>query len=284
MSVLKHLSLQSPAKLNLMLHITGKRDDGYHLLQTVFQFIDLSDEMEFDLIDDGSIRRKNSHTSVAEAEDLAIRAAQLLQARYGVEKGIQIAVDKHIPIGGGLGGGSSNAATTLLALNRLWNLDLSLAELAGIGLELGADVPVFVMGQAAWASGIGEQLSPIDLSEPWYVVIHPGVEVSTAKIFKHRELTRDCDAITIRAFLDGAGINVCEKVACQLYPEVQQAIDWLNQFGNAKMTGTGACVFAAFDSLEQAEGVKSRSPEQWNTFVVKAMNKNPVLTQCQMHC
>lgn len=280
---MKHLSLQSPAKLNLMLHITGRRDDGYHLLQTVFQFIDLSDQMEFSTTPDGSIQRINSHTSVAEAEDLALHAARLLQKQYRVEKGVQISIDKRIPIGGGLGGGSSNAATTLLALNQLWSLNLSLTELAEIGLNLGADVPVFVMGQAAWASGIGEQLSPIELPQPWYLVIHPGVQVSTAKIFRAGELTRDSDAITIRAFLSGSGINVCEKVACKLYPEIQQAIDWLNQFGSARMTGTGACVFAAFDSLEQAEGVKSRAPGRWEAFVVKAMNKNPVLEQCEKH-
>jgi len=278
---MKHLSLQSPAKLNLMLHITGRRDDGYHLLQTVFQFIDLSDQMGFRLTTDGSVKRNNSHTPVPEAQDLAVLAAQLLQKQYRVEKGIQISIDKHIPIGAGLGGGSSNAATTLLALNQLWSLDLGLSELAAIGLSLGADVPVFVMGAAAWASGIGEQLTPIELPEPWYVVIHPGVQVSTAKIFAARELTRDCDAITIRAFLSGSGSNVCEKVACKLYPQIQQAIDWLNQFGRARMTGTGACVFAAFDSLEQAEGVKSRAPAHWQTFVVKATNKNPVLAQCE---
>ncbi len=279
---MKHLSLQSPAKLNLMLHITGRRDDGRHLLQTVFQFIDLNDQMEFDLTPNGSIQRYDSNTPVSEAEDIVIRAAELLQERFRVDQGVQISIDKRIPIGGGLGGGSSNAATTLLALNQMWSLNLGLSELAEIGLDLGADVPVFVMGRAAWASGIGEQLSPIELSEPWYLVIHPGVQVSTAKIFAAEELTRDCDAITIRAFLSGSGINVCEKVACNLYPEIQLAIDWLNQYGNARMTGTGACVFAAFDSLDQAEGVVSRAPSQWDSFVVKAMNKNPVLTQCGM--
>ena len=265
-----------------MLHITGRRDDGHHLLQTVFQFIDLNDQMEFDLTADGSIQRNDSNTPVSEAEDIVIQAAQLLQERFRVEQGVQISIDKRIPIGGGLGGGSSNAATTLLALNQMWSLNLGLTELAEIGLDLGADVPVFVMGQAAWASGIGEQLSPIELSEPWYLVIHPGVQVSTAKIFAAEELTRDCDAITIRAFLNGSGTNVCEKVACNLYPEIQLVIDWLNQYGNARMTGTGACVFAAFDSLEQAEGVVSRAPSQWDSFVVKAMNKNPVVTQCGM--
>jgi 4-diphosphocytidyl-2-C-methyl-D-erythritol kinase len=279
---LKYLSLQSPAKLNLMLHITGRRDDGYHLLQTVFQFIDLSDQMEFRLTSDGSIRRINSSTPVSEADDISILAALLLQEKFQVDQGVQISIDKRIPIGGGLGGGSSNAATTLLALNQLWSLNLELTELAEIGLGLGADVPVFVMGRAAWASGIGEQLSPIELYEPWYLVIHPGEQVSTAKIFAAEELTRDCDAITIRAFLNGSGINVCEKVACNLYPEIQLAIDWLNQYGNARMTGTGACVFAAFDSLEQVEGVVSRAPEKWDSFVTKAMNKNPVVTQCGM--
>ncbi len=279
---MKHLSLQSPAKLNLMLHITGRRDDGYHMLQTVFQFIDLSDRMEFRLTSDGSIQRNNSSTPVSEADDISILAALLLQEKFQVDQGVQISIDKRIPIGGGLGGGSSNAATTLLALNQLWSLNLELAELAEIGLGLGADVPVFVMGRAAWASGIGEQLSPIELYEPWYLVIHPGEQVSTAKIFAAEELTRDCDAITIRAFLNGSGINVCEKVACKLYPEIQLAIDWLNQYGNARMTGTGACVFAAFDSLEQVEGVVSRAPEKWDSFVTKAMNKNPVVTQCGM--
>jgi 4-diphosphocytidyl-2-C-methyl-D-erythritol kinase len=277
------LSLQSPAKLNLMLHITGRRDDGYHLLQTVIQFIDLNDQMNFNLISGRSIRRVNSQTPVIEDEDLAIRAARLLQKQYRVEMGVEISIDKRIPIGGGLGGGSSNAATTLLALNRLWGLDLSRSELAGIGLTLGADVPVFVMGHAAWAEGIGEQFSQIELPELCYVIIDPGVTVSTAEIFNSEELTRDCDAITIRAFLSGSGINVCETVVCQLYPEIQQAIDWLSQFSPARMTGTGACVFAAFDSLEQAEGVKSRAPKHWNTFVAKAMNKNPVLEQCEMH-
>ena len=266
-----------------MLRITGRRDDGYHLLQTVFQFIDLTDQMDFQVTMDGSIQRSNSQTPVDETDDLALWAARLLQQRYRVKSGVQISINKRIPIGGGLGGGSSNAATVLLALNHLWELGLGLPELAAIGLELGADVPVFVMGQAAWASGIGDQLTPIELSEPWYVVIYPGVQVSTAKIFQTEELTRDSDAITIRAFLNGEGGNACESVACKLYPEVQQAINWLNQFGKAQMTGTGACVFAAFDSLEQAEGVKSRALDQWEVFVVKAMNKNPVLTQCETY-
>jgi len=267
-----------------MLHITGRRQDGYHLLQTVFQFIDLYDDMKIVTTEDGSIERVDSHSSIAVSDDIAIRAARDLQNRFQVKQGAQISINKRIPVGGGLGGGSSNAATTLLGLNHLWELNLELSEIAAIGLGLGADVPVFVMGEAAWATGIGEELISVELNEPWYVVIHPGVQVSTAEIFNAEELTRDCDAITIRAFLRGAGSNVCEKVACNLYPEIQQAIDWLNQFGSARMTGTGACVFAAFDSLEQAEGVKSRAPEYWQSFVVKAMNRNPVIEQCGMHC
>jgi 4-diphosphocytidyl-2-C-methyl-D-erythritol kinase len=279
---LKQLTLESPAKLTLMLHITGHRDDGYHLLQTVFQFIDLTDRMEFSTTNDSSISRGPGASSIPETEDISIRAATVLQQRFELRQGVRISIEKRIPVGGGLGGGSSNAATTLLALNQLWGLGLERSELATIGLSLGADVPVFVMGEAAWATGIGEQLTPISLIEPWYVVIDPGVRVSTAEIFKAKELTRDCDAITIRAFLRGSGTNVCEKVACALYPEIQQTIDWLSQYGVAKMSGTGACVFAAFDSLEQAEGVKSRAAEYWESFVVKAMNRNPVIEQCGM--
>jgi len=266
-----------------MLHITGRRQDGYHLLQTVFQFIDLYDDMKIATTLDGSIERLGGLSSIAVSDDLAIRAAQVLQSRFEVKQGAQISISKRIPVGGGLGGGSSNAATTLLALNHLWELDLELSELAAIGLGLGADVPIFVMGEAAWATGVGEKLVPVELNEPWYVVIYPGVQASTAEIFNAEELTRDCDAITIRAFLRGAGRNDCEKAACKLYPEIQQAIDWLSQFSPARMTGTGACIFAAFDSREQAEGVKSGALAHWQAFVVKGMNSNPVIEQCKMH-
>ena len=274
------LTLNSPAKLNLMLHITGRRADGYHLLQTVFQFIDLNDLMVFELTDTPAIKRLNSQTPVAESDDIVLRAAVLLQNRYGVERGVEISIDKHIPIGGGLGGGSSNAATCLLALNQLWDLNLSLDELSAIGLELGADVPVFVRGYAAWADGVGEHLTPIDLPEPHYLVIYPNINVSTAEIFNARELTRNCDAITIRAFLAGAGINVCEAVARKRYAIIGEALDWLNQFAEARMTGTGACIFASFDSLKAAEGVKSRVPLHWQSFVARGMNQNPVHRTC----
>ena len=278
-SMAESLILRAPAKLNLMLHITGRRDDGYHLLETVFQFIDLVDHIEFSANDEGSIERLPGNSPVAAADDILLATANLLQSRFQVDKGVSIGIDKRIPIGGGLGGGSSDAAACLLALNRLWELDLSLDQLAGIGLELGADVPVFVHGRAAWASGIGEVLQPIELEQPIYLVIDPKIEVSTAQIFAAQELTRNCDPLTIRAFLRGSGSNVCEPVVRKLYPQVGEAIDWLSQYALARMSGTGACVFAAIDSLEQAEVVKSRAPGQWDAYITRALNYNPVHQQ-----
>jgi len=273
------LMLRAPAKLNLMLHITGRRDDGYHLLETVFQFIDLFDHIEFRANDEGSIERLPGNSPVVAADDILLTTATLLQSRFEIDKGVSIGIDKRIPVGGGLGGGSSNAAACLLALNRLWNLNLSLDQLAGIGLELGADVPVFVHGRAAWASGIGEVLQAIELEQPIYLVIHPKIEISTAQIFAAQELTRNCDPLTIRAFLRGLGSNVCEPVVRKLYPQVGEAIDWLSQYALARMSGTGACVFAAIDSLEQAEVVKSRVPRQWDAYITRALNCNPVHQQ-----
>jgi len=273
------LSLPAPAKLNLMLQITGRRDDGYHLLETVFQFIDLCDRLEFQPNQDGRLRRRTANSPVAEADDILLKTAALLQARFQIKQGVDIAIDKKIPIGGGLGGGSSNAATCLLALNRLWGLGLTLDQLARIGLEIGADVPVFVAGRAAWATGIGEQMQSLELEQPIYLVIDPKVGVSTAEIFAAQELTRNCDPLTIRAFLRGAGTNVCEPVVRNRYPQVASALDWLSQFAPARMSGTGGCVFAAFDSLERAEGVKSRVPENWDAFVAAAMNRSPVHQQ-----
>ncbi len=273
------LILRAPAKLNLMLHIIGRRDDGYHLLETVFQFIDLADRIEFNSNDTGKILRLQGNSPVAAADDILLAAATLLQARFQVDKGVSIDIDKRIPVGGGLGGGSSDAATCLLALNQLWALGLSLDQLAGIGLELGADVPVFVHGKAAWATGIGEKLQAIELEESIYLVIDPKIAVSTAQIFAAQELTRNSDPLTIRAFLRGSGCNVCEPVVRNLYPQVGEAIDWLSQYAAARMSGTGACVFATIDSLEQAEVVKSRLPRQWNAYVTRAMNHNPVHQQ-----
>ena len=266
--------IPAPAKLNLMLHITGQRGDGYHLLQTVFQFIDLADRVTIRLRDDGDIRRLGE-SPVVESDDLVLRAARLLARHAGIKRGAEIQVDKQIPIGGGLGGGSSDAASCLLALNRLWGLELTLESLAAIGLELGADVPVFVMGRAAWGSGVGEVLEPVDLPCPWYLVIDPGISVSTARVFAARELTRNCDPSTIRAFLQAGGSNVCEPVVRNLYPEVGSALDWLSDHGDARMSGTGGCVFAAFDSHAAAESVKYRVPQRWQAMVTQGLNQNP---------
>ncbi len=273
------LRLPAPAKINLMLHITGRREDGYHLLQSVFQFIDLCDWLEFEADASGAIRRLDSATPVAAEDDILLAAACLLQARFEVSQGVAIRIDKRIPIGGGLGGGSSDAATCLLALNRLWGLGLTLSQLAEIGFELGADVPVFVQGRAAWAGGVGEVLQRLDIDEPIYLVIDPGIAVSTAQIFASEELTRNCDPITIRAFLRGVGTNVCEPVVRKLYPRVGETIDWLSQFGAARMSGTGACVFVEVDSLRQAETVKSQIPNPWVGHIVNAMNRSPLHQQ-----
>jgi 4-diphosphocytidyl-2-C-methyl-D-erythritol kinase len=276
------LLLHSPAKLNLMLNITGRRDDGYHLLETVFQFIDLCDDLQFTVNNEGVVQRLSGNSPVAAADDILLKAAMLLQSRFQVDEGVSISIDKRIPIGGGLGGGSSNAATCLLALNHLWGLGQSLDQLSGIGIELGADVPVFVRGRAAWGTGIGEVLEPIELDEPVYLVIDPKIEVSSAQIFAAQELTRNNDPLTIRAFLRGSDSNVCEPVVRKLYPQVDEAIDWLSQYAMARMSGTGACVFAAVDSHEQAEAIKSRVPKQWTAYVTRAMNRNPVHRQLEL--
>ena len=275
----ERLSIETPAKLNLMLNITGRRADGYHLLETAFQFVDWCDRIEFAVTDDGRLERRSGPAEIEPESDLVMRAARALRARSGTDLGAIIDVEKHIPAGGGLGGGSSDAAACLLALNSLWQLDYSLEQLAEIGLELGADVPVFVRGQAAWATGVGEDLQPLDLPEPYFLIVDPGVSVSTATVFGAEELTRNNDAITIRAFLRGAGENVCEPVVRNRYPEVGSALDWLQQFADARMSGTGGCVFAAFDSLNRAEELKSRVPEQWGAQVARALNRNPVHRQ-----
>lgn len=274
------LQLQSPAKLNLMLHITGRRADGYHELQTVFQFIELYDQLQFEITEDGTISRPQGAMDIAEDDDLVVRAARLLQDRYRVSSGVRIQLDKHIPVGGGLGGGSSDAATTLMALNRLWQLGLNRQELQQIGRELGADVPIFIFGQSAWAEGVGDRLDAIELPCPWYLVIHPQIFVSTAHIFASKDLTRDCHPLTIRAFLEGKGSNVCEPVACKLHPPIQQALDWLNQYRPARMTGTGACIFAAFETADEANSVKAQLPSAWRGFVARGMNSNPVTASC----
>ena len=271
----------APAKLNLFLHITGRGDDGYHQLQTVFQFLDYSDQLDFEVRDDGVIRRVTVNQDVPEADDLMVRAALALQQFSGTNLGANIYIEKHLPMGGGVGGGSSDAATTLVALNHLWGLGCTESQLTDIGLQLGADVPVFVKGHAAFAEGVGEQLTEIMLAEPWFLVVKPDVHVSTAEIFADPQLTRNCQAITIcdlqasAAAMDDLS-NVCEPIAQQHYPEIADVIDYLKRYGNARMTGTGACVFVAFDDEADAQQALKDMPGQWTGFVAKAKNISPL--------
>lgn len=270
----------APAKLNLFLHVTGRRPDGYHLLQTVFQFIDFCDVIDFEPRDDGRLVRLDPLPGVAPEADLTLRAAQLLREHGGVRHGVGVRVCKRIPIGGGLGGGSSDAATTLWALNRLWGLGLDVDELADLGLRLGADVPVFVRGRAAWAEGVGERLTPVEIEEPWYLVVVPPVQVPTAQIFAAPELTRNCEVLKIDRFLSGDhGLNVCEPVVCARYPEVAAALDWLRQYAPARMSGTGACVFAPFQQRTEAEAVLGRLPAGWRGLVARGLNRSPLLAR-----
>ncbi|HKE46112.1 MAG TPA: 4-(cytidine 5'-diphospho)-2-C-methyl-D-erythritol kinase [Steroidobacteraceae bacterium] len=276
----------APAKLNLFLHVLGRRPDGYHDLQTAFQFIDLCDELSFEVRPDKLIVRLEGPSEVAPADDLSVRAAdqlrrhaaELLPSRAGTEvPGVTIRLRKRIPLQGGLGGGSSDAATTLVALNHLWGLELSSDELAQIGLKLGADVPVFVQGRAAWAEGVGERLEPLEPPESVYLVIRPGVAISTAEVFQAPELTRDSPAITIRAFLKSGGRNDCEPLVRKRFPAVAEALDWLGQFAPAKLTGTGSCIFAPFANREQAQKVAKQVPTRWQGFVVQGRNRSPLL-------
>ena len=264
----------APAKLNLFLHITGRRADGYHLLQTVYQILDYGDELSFEITDDATVAMSTPIADVPDSENLIVRAARLLQSHTGSKAGAVIEIEKRLPMGGGLGGGSSDAATTLRALNQLWRTGLSTDELAALGLQLGADVPIFVHGNSAWAEGVGENLQPLSLPERWYVVLNPGVHVSTAELFSHPQLTRDCAAITIRGFHEGVGLcNVFQPLVSELYPPVGSALDVLSQSAISNnvqssdgelrkplMTGTGASVFLACDSYAQAQNVLSGLP------------------------
>jgi 4-diphosphocytidyl-2-C-methyl-D-erythritol kinase len=276
------ITCAAPAKLNLFLHVVGRQPDGYHLLQTVFRFIDLQDTLHFTLRQDGQIKRSNAIDGVAEKDDLCIRAAQLLQNEAACRFGVDIKLEKHIPMGGGLGGGSSDAATTLLALNRLWQLNFSREKLMQLGLKLGADVPVFIFGENAFAEGIGEKLQPFRLPETWYIVLSPPVHVPTAKIFTHPELTRNTISITMRALPIGgdfqaAGLgNDLQKVACQLYPEIEQYLKCLSQFAPALMTGSGACIFAAFTSESAAKAVLIQLPSNMRGWIAKGLRQHPL--------
>ena len=266
----------APAKINLFLHIIGRRPDGYHLLQTVFQFVDRADMLDFNIRSDGVLSRNSNYSEIESDEDLVIRAARILQAETGCTLGVDITVDKRLPIGGGLGGGSSDAATTLVALNHLWQLDLSIEQLAQLGLILGADVPVFIHGHAAWAEGIGEILTPLDLDEVWYLIVQPYCTVSTSRVFNSEDLTRNTPPITIRDFLAGRGHNDCEIMVRKLYPEIAEAMAWLGRRANVRMTGTGACIYAVFENVAQAEAVHRELPQHWKGFVAQGKNCSPL--------
>lgn len=269
-------SLPAPAKLNLFLHITGQRSDGYHNLQTIFQFLDYGDSLSFSLREDGHIVLTPDIAGVASQDNLIFKAAQLLKEKTGCSLGASIHLDKILPMGGGLGGGSSDCATALLGLNALWQLGLNLDELAALGLTLGADVPVFVRGQAAFAEGVGERLTPVpELPEPWYLVVCPPVHVNTGKIFSHEGLTRNTPAINMRTALRQEGRNDCQQVVTMLYPEIGKALNLLNKFSLAKMTGTGACIFSSFGSEAEANRVSDQLPAEYVSFVAKGVNKSP---------
>ena len=270
---LEHFSLPAPAKLTLFLHITGRRADGYHTLQTLFQFLDQADTLHFNRRDDDQIQLQADIPGVASDDNLIVRAALALQKATHCPLGADIRLSKLLPMGGGLGGGSSDAATTLLGLNALWQTGLSLAQLADIGLKLGADVPVFVHGHAAWAEGVGEQLQAVNIPEPWYVVLTPNAHIATAAAFSHPELTRNSDPITLRAFSAGAARNDFEKVVRQLSPAVDAALQWLAQHGAARMTGTGACVFLACSDADHAARILAASPVQG--FISRGQNVSP---------
>jgi len=269
----------APAKLNLFLHIVGRRPDGYHDLQTVFQLIDYSDQIKLTVTDDGRIERESGPEDIPAEQDLAVRAARALQPLAKPHAGVRIQVRKRIPTGGGLGGGSSDAATVLVVLNRLWGVGLGIAQLAGLGLALGADVPVFVRGSSAWGEGRGEILTPLALPERWFLVVHPGVAVSTAGIFQAPELTRNSPLITIRAVSPTGTRNDCQSVVAARHPAVADALQWLERFAPARLTGTGACVFASFGSAADAERVAARVPDAWSCFVARGLQRSPLHEQ-----
>ena len=270
----------APAKLNLFLHVVGRRDDGYHLLQSVFRLIDRADTVHLELRDDGRVVREGDLPGVAEDDDLTVRAARLLQTHATDGAGVTIRLEKILPLGGGLGGGSSDAATVLLALNRLWQVNLARNELQQLALQLGADVPMFVYGQTAFAEGVGELLRPVNVPPAWYVVLMPPVQVPTASIFAAPELTRNTPALKIARFSAGMGRNDLQPVVVSRYPEVARSIEWLARFGAAQMTGSGACVFAAFETEEAAWDVLRQLPETMQGFVAQGLDRHPLFDCC----
>lgn len=272
----------APAKLNLFLHVTGRRADGFHLLQTVFQLLDHGDVLHFEVRNDGRIRRTVDIPEIPEESDLIVRAARLLQQKLGSaasKKGADISIEKRLPMGGGLGGGSSDAATTLMALNHLWQAGLSRTDLMELGLRLGADVPFFIVGSNAFAEGVGEVLTPVDTPPGWFLVIEPGVTVPTPLIFSSADLTRDTKPITISDFSAaplGFGKNDLQVVAAKLFPPVAQALDWLDQYGEARMTGSGACVFCRFDHEPEADKALKAVPAHWKAWKARALARHPL--------
>lgn len=266
------LILPAPAKLNLMLHILGRRPDGYHELQTLFQFLDHGDELGFSLREDGEIHLRTEVPGVPHDSNLIVRAARSLQQASGTSLGADIWLDKRLPMGGGIGGGSSDAATTLLGLDHLWHTHLGEERLAELGLALGADVPVFVRGRAAFAEGVGERLQPVTLEEPWFLVAVPQVFVSTAEVFTDPELTRNSAPINLRSLLEGGSRNDCQPVVEKRYPEVRNALMWLNKFTSARLTGTGSCVFGSFPNRDDADKVARQLPATLPSFVAKGSN------------
>lgn len=271
------LGFPAPAKLNLFLHIIGRRADGYHLLQSVFQLIDAHDTVWLRPDESGEIVRLDPLPAVPAESDLIWRAAKLLQDHTGCRRGVALKLDKRLPMGGGVGGGSSDAATVLLALNRLWQLDLPRAELMGLGLKLGADVPFFLFGRNAFVEGIGEIMTPIETGERWFAVLHPQVHVPTPAIFRDPGLTRNTPPIKVRDLATAATRNDLEPVACRQHPLIAESIAWLNRFAPARMTGSGSCVFARFASQDETTRVISRLPDFWHGFTASAMNQHPLL-------
>jgi len=267
----------APAKLNLFLHVVGRRADGYHLLQTVFRFLDYGDSLSFTPRDDGRIVLATLLPDVPEAQNLTVRAARCLQQASGVRRGVGIRLDKRLPLGGGLGGGSSDAATVLLALNRLWDVRLPSIELQKLGLTLGADVPIFIHGHAAFAEGVGEHFFDVSLPQTWYLVLIPPVAVPTAQIFAAPELRRDTPLIRAKEWQPGMGGNDLEPVACGLYPAVAAHLAWLGQFGQARMSGSGACVFVEFETAEAAHAAFAALPNDMRGFVARGLDRNPAL-------
>ncbi len=269
----------APAKLNLFLHVVGRRDDGYHLLQTAIQFIDICDELSFTVNEDGAIQCSGAHDGLPRDDDLTVRAAKLLQRECGMQQGVDIRLRKVIPTGAGFGGGSSDAATVLLALNRLWDCGLEVRDLEAIAVQLGADVPVFVRGEACWVEGIGEHLQAMDFPEPWYVAIFPRVHLDTRKMFASRDLIRDCAPIPAGDFRLAQAQNVFEPIA-RAHADVERAWQWLSQYSRVRLTGSGSGLFASCESRHQAQTIAADCPAEFAAFVAKGMNRSPVYSLC----